>query len=290
MLMPLPLLACDEGVPCDKCAKASEYSWNPDNRYVTDRLKRFYSLDEQIAAAYAANEFDRAKKLARESLKLAAIYRCNWNYGNAIHDSNRILGLVSLRSGDVEVAVKYLLKAGKSTGSPQLNTFGPQLDLANELLKLGKVDAVKTYLKDIQSFWEMDEGKVDAWLASIDKGERPKLSSFPQMGASVLVRFVNWLIMLWPAIVSIGFLYIQRKRIRKKPLFLITSVAAGYAALYGLYWISDYAFKTIVEMENVGTTVFYVLVFLPLGLALLLPILIAFGVGRILSNYVSGDP
>ena len=60
-------------------------------------------------------------------------------------------------------------------------------------------------------------------------------------------------------------------------------------ALYGLYWISDYAFKTIVEMENVGTTVLYVLVFLPPGLAFLLPILAAFAVGRIFSNYISGD-
>ena len=162
--------------------------------------------------------------------------------------------------------------------------------MANELLKVGKVDAVKTYLKDIKSFWEMDDGNVDAWLASIEKGERPELSSFPQMGASVLVRFVGWLIMLWPAIVSIGFLYAQKKRIGRKPLFLITSVAAGYVALYGLYWISDYAFETIVEIENLGTTVLYVLVFLPLGLAFLLPILAAFGVGRIFSNHVFGDP
>jgi hypothetical protein len=105
-----PLSACDRNVPCDKCAKESEYSWNPDNQYVTARLKRFCDLDEQISAAYKANEFGKAKDLAKESLELAAVYRCNWNYGNAIHDSNRIMGLISLKRGDVDTAVDYLLK------------------------------------------------------------------------------------------------------------------------------------------------------------------------------------
>jgi len=116
-------------------------SWNPENKFVTDRLKRFYALDDQIKAAYAANDSAGTGKLATEYLELANTYRCNWNYGNAVHDANRYLGLISLKKGDTDAAIVYLREAGKSTGSPQLDTFGPELDLANELLKLRKVGA-----------------------------------------------------------------------------------------------------------------------------------------------------
>src|SRR5579859_2182957 len=130
-------IACDATTPCDKCAKDPEMSWNPESKFATDRLKRFYALDDHIKKAYAANDFAGAGKLATEYLELANTYRCNWNYGNAVHDANRYLGLISLKKGDTDAAVVYLREAGKSTGSPQLDSFGPELDLANELLKRG---------------------------------------------------------------------------------------------------------------------------------------------------------
>jgi len=101
--------ACEESPPCDKCAKESEYSWNPNNRYVTPSLNRFYSLEVEITAAYSTNDYKRAKELLAEYLALADIYKCNWNYGNAIHDANRILGLISLNSGNIEDASYNLL-------------------------------------------------------------------------------------------------------------------------------------------------------------------------------------
>ncbi|MFY9315103.1 MAG: hypothetical protein WAO95_06035 [Burkholderiales bacterium] len=115
----MPLFACDATVTCDKCSE-SEMSWNPENSVVSDRLKRFYSLDDLISKAYAANDLPTATKLAAEYLELAAVYRCNWNYGNATHDANRYLGLMSIKNGNIDAAGQYLLKAGKSTGSPQL--------------------------------------------------------------------------------------------------------------------------------------------------------------------------
>jgi len=62
---------------------------------------------------------DMALELGAEYLELANTYRCNWNYGNAVHDANRYLGLISLKKGDTDAAVVYLREAGKSTGSPQ---------------------------------------------------------------------------------------------------------------------------------------------------------------------------
>ena len=126
-------------------------------------MQRFYSLEELITESYSSNDYESAKELISEYLELAGEYRCNWNFGNAIHDANRILGLISLRNGEIDEAAAYLLEAGKSSGSPQLDSFGPDLDLASELQKLGKSDEVLIYLNDIASFWVMNNGIVDNW-------------------------------------------------------------------------------------------------------------------------------
>lgn len=282
-----PLFACDENVACDACAKKSEFTWNPNNQFVTDRLNRFYNLDEQITAAYKANDFGKVKELAKESFGLAAVYRCNWNYGNAIHDTNRILGLVSIKNGDIDTASDYLLKAGKSSGSPQLNSFGPELDLANELLHLGKVDAVKSYLNDIKSFWEMNNGRIDAWLAEIEKGEKPQLNRFGNKPGPLLL-LVLLLAAAWPLIVSIAFLYAQRKRITKKPLFFISAVLSGYAVMYVGNRISGYVIQaSMSSMETFGEITIFLVSYLPLGIALLLPVLMVFFVARFFYTNVS---
>ena len=176
LLLAIPAVGCEEPVACDKCEKNSEFSWNPSDQYATVRLQRFYGLEDLMEAAYKNKRYEEAKTLIAEYLALAKIYRCNWNYGNAVHDAHRILGLILLQGGDVDGAAAALLEAGQSAGSPQLDTFGPDLDLANELLKRGKTPEVTAYLNDIKRFWEMDNGVVDQWLTGIAAGAAPELN------------------------------------------------------------------------------------------------------------------
>lgn len=268
------LLASDSNLARDKCEKDSEFSWNPDDRYLTARLNRFYSLGDQIEAAYQADNFAKAKYLANENLELASLYRCNWNYGNAIHETNRVLGLISLRNGDIDAAAKYLLAAGKSTGSPQLDSFGPKLDLANLLLKRGKSEAVKSYLKGIKSFWKMNDGVVDAWLADIDKGGKPELNRLAATTPQPLRLLSLWLATGWPLIVSIGFLYAQRRRITRKMSFFVVAVLSGYAAMYAGTWIAGYGEAVILSrMEKVGETTMFLSSHAASAIAWLLPVL-----------------
>ncbi len=275
------LFACDKKTECDKCAKESELSWNPDNQYVTTRLGRFYSLEEQISAAYTSNNFEKARELAKENLELAAVYRCNWNYGNAIHDTNRILGLISLKNGDIDAASGFLIAAGKSSGSPQLDTFGPELDLANELLKLGKTEPVKIYLNDIKSFWEMNDGKVDAWLAEIEKGGKPELNRFSGKEPGPLLLLIFWLALLWPIIITATFLYKNRKWITRKFLFFISAVVAGYIAMYAGNWFISFVIqKLLTNMEDINESTLFLVAYVPMGLVLLLPALVIFVLGR----------
>ena len=225
--------ACSSQLPCDKCASSSEFSWNPKNQDTTARLQHFYDLGDQLEVAYQRGEFDKAQQLANENLDLAAVYRCNWNYGNAIHDSNQVLGLISLKSNDVDAASEYLRQAGESSGSPTLDTFGPELDLADALLQRGKRGVVTSYLLSIKRFWHDDEGNIDRWVAQIDKGETPKLERFamapPGLGANLLTGLAT----LWPAIVSAGFLILRRSQLTRKRLFFGMSTAIGYLAMFG---------------------------------------------------------
>ena len=50
-------------------------------------------------------------------------------------------------------AETFLLAAGKTPGSPQLNSFGPNMRLVVELLALGTRDAVLQYFDDCKVFW-----------------------------------------------------------------------------------------------------------------------------------------
>jgi len=53
-----------------------------------------------------------------------------------------VLGRLALRDGNIAAAKAFLLEAGKSTGSPQMNSFGPNLSLAKDLLQKGEKEVV----------------------------------------------------------------------------------------------------------------------------------------------------
>lgn len=114
--VPTALCAGETDRPCGKHAANSELSWNPAEQFVTPRLNRFYGVEEIMKSAYLAGNDDEVQSLASEYLTLASAYRCNWNYGNAIHDANRYLGLVSLRHGNMREAAGYLQLSGENTG------------------------------------------------------------------------------------------------------------------------------------------------------------------------------
>ncbi len=200
-------------------------------------MQRFYALEDLILEDYSSDNHDSAKALITEYLELADVYRCNWNYGNAIHDANRILGLMSIKNGKIDEATEYLLKAGRSTGSPQLNSFGPELDLANLLLKLGQRNEVLRYLKDIKAFWEGNNGRIDRWIAEIERGGQPDLNRFSANGK--LLRLLNsWVSALWPILIATILLITQKEKIQKKWLFGMVGIVTGYITMYGVTWVS----------------------------------------------------
>lgn len=148
-------------------------SWNPADVLTPPELYRFYELPELARAEAHEERLERAAVHARDALRLAERYPNNWNYGNAIHDGHLVLGMVALGRGERSEAVAQLRRAGATPGSPQLDTFGPSMLLADALARAGETAAVLGYLEDCRRFWEMDRGRLDRWSARLRDGGIP---------------------------------------------------------------------------------------------------------------------
>jgi len=134
---------------------------------------RFYGLADVAEEAYAAGDIAKAGQYASELLQLAPQFKTNWNYGNALHKGNIILGRVALQRGDISVAKQHLLAAGDISGSPQLDSFGPNMTLAKELLEKGERDSVLAYLQSCEGFWKMGTTQLQDWIAVVKAGGTP---------------------------------------------------------------------------------------------------------------------
>jgi hypothetical protein len=142
---------------------------------------RFY--DATDIARKGARTCDRtrlaaAESSAREILRLASGFAYDWNYGNAIHYGNLVLGRLALARGDVREAGRYLLRAGLTTGSPQLGDYGPDMTLARELLKEGDTSVVLRYFDLCNRFWKNENRNcIAAWSAAVRSSEMPDFGS-----------------------------------------------------------------------------------------------------------------
>jgi hypothetical protein len=129
-----------------------------------DPEERFYALGGLAQEAFDLGNPDQARIFAHQLLQEAPQYRNDWNYGNAVFHGNSILGRVALQQGNVSLAKQYLLSTGNTPGSPQLNSFGPNVTLAKELLEKGETPAVLKFLALCRSFWKKDHGKLPFWV------------------------------------------------------------------------------------------------------------------------------
>ena len=135
-----------------------------------DATHRFYQLADVAKAALAADDLDKAKAYADELLKLAQTIN-DWNTGNAIHHGHLVLGEIAMRENHLDDASGELILAGGTSGSPQLDSFGPGMLLAKELLERGRNDAVVHYLDLVAKFWK--GGHALEWKQQILVGKTP---------------------------------------------------------------------------------------------------------------------
>ena len=133
-------------------------------------------LTELVVAAYDAGELKRAEEVAQQLLSAAQTSK-DWNSGNAFHKAHLVLGLLALDRGDMSSAKEHLLDSGRTKGSPQLDSFGPNMRLAKALLEAGEPEAVLSYLELCSVFWKAPE--LEQWQKEIREG------SLPDFGANL---------------------------------------------------------------------------------------------------------
>ena len=139
--------------------------------------ERFYALNRAAKGALNAGRTEEARKLAMELERMTPAYQKDWNYGNAIQDANQVLGRIALAAGDVAEAEKRLLASADSKGSPQMNSFGPNMRLAKELLEKGGKDVVLEYFKRCRRFWKLGGKKLDQWTEDVKAGRIPNFGA-----------------------------------------------------------------------------------------------------------------
>ena len=127
-------------------------------------------LDDLAKTAFVAGEMEKARGYAQAMLKAIPD---DWNGGNRIHYGNLILGRIALADGDLEEARARLIAAGQTPGSPQLNSFGPDMALAKALFERGEKQTVLRYLEMCLEFWEMGQDELKNWIALIEGGRTP---------------------------------------------------------------------------------------------------------------------
>ncbi len=133
-------------------------------------------LANMAKSALEAGLIDDAKRFANQMLDDDA---AGWNRGNRIHHGNLILGRIALVEGDTDEAKARLIKAGKTSGSPQLNSFGPNMSLAKELLEKGETEVVLEYFALCKLFWKSPRQQLEQWTDDV------KANRVPQFGANL---------------------------------------------------------------------------------------------------------
>jgi hypothetical protein len=144
-------------------------------------------LPQLAKAAVDAGEIDKAERYAYEVLGSIGDGASDCGVcpeadraaldGTAVHDGHLVLGRVAMTHNDIDLAKLHLLEAGKTSGGPVLDSFGPDLTLARQLLDAGESAAVLEYLARCETFWKTGRPQLQKWEAAIRSGERPHLAA-----------------------------------------------------------------------------------------------------------------
>lgn len=174
------LHVADDGTPTSRAwaqASLAQYDravtlaeqWMVTHRHVPPSVGP--PVSEKIARmAFAAGDYDRARRCAVVLLQFSHTPGISDQEENR-HTANMILGRLALGDGDAARAEQYLLAMGQISGSPSLNTFGPNMRLAKDLLTAGHRDTVLAYFDECSHFWKYPQ--LAEWRSDVVQGKTP---------------------------------------------------------------------------------------------------------------------
>lgn len=135
---------------------------------------RYHALGNAAKSDFIFGKIEDARNYASELLSLDEKFKGEfWRDGTAAYDANLVLGRIAAQDGRIDEAKQYLLESGKSTGSPVLGSFGPNMSLAKDLLRGGERDAVLEYFELCRKFWTPGDEKLTLWSEDVKAGRTP---------------------------------------------------------------------------------------------------------------------
>ncbi len=141
-------------------------------RLVGDVSPRSYIVPDLAQEYFNIGNLELAAARAQDCLTIAK-NDSDPNHGGALHFGNIVLGRIALKNGDIEEAKRRLLAAGNTTSTPVLMSFGPNWDLAEDLLAKGEQETVLSYIELCRKFWQSGAARLDTWSAAIRSGGTP---------------------------------------------------------------------------------------------------------------------
>lgn len=96
--------------------------------------------------------------------------------GQMLHDYHTLMGRHLLLEGNTDEANRHLRQSVQVEPSPSMRSFGPNMELAMDLLKAGETAAVLEYLDVCAGFW--NEEPVRIWKQKIGAGRMPLLNQY----------------------------------------------------------------------------------------------------------------
>lgn len=141
---------------------------------------RFALLRELATTALHGGEFAKARRYAEELLAGAGRPELADYAGQAVYYGNMVLGHLALVGSEVGKAKQHLVEAGRTPGSPSLDSFGPKMQLAKALLERGERETVLEYLRLCSRFWKPPDQRLDKWIHTVEQG------GIPDFGANLV--------------------------------------------------------------------------------------------------------
>jgi hypothetical protein len=142
-------------------------------RNASELKERYSAIPQAAKAAYMLGLFSEAKEWAEEMSELIKVFPKNWNYGNVTYYQNWVFGMFAFDNGDLEKAKLFLNMAASTVGSPQLNSFGPNMKLARNLLMSGESETFLKFLDEIEIFWRHGKPWLEVWRNRVAQGLIP---------------------------------------------------------------------------------------------------------------------
>jgi len=145
----------------------------------TDALENSKSFEKVKYAAevcYLSGNFTDSRKFTILLNENQKYFVASASKGGVLHDYHTLLGRHLLREGQLEEAKNQLLHSVESTPSAVMQSFGPNMSLAVDLLEQGEKEAVLAYLDAVSEFWEKET--IAIWKSKIINNKLPSLDIY----------------------------------------------------------------------------------------------------------------